>query len=72
MTKNESVLHRALHEKAGFFGKGNNAGKKRRQQEKRKTNYEMDRLNKRSHRHESTGAEQGCWGQDSVNITHPS
>lgn len=35
-------------------------GKNRRQQKKKKTKYEMDWLYKRSHRHESTRAEQGC------------
>ena len=38
----QAVLLWAHHEKAGFFGKDNNAGKSRRQQEKRKTKYEMD------------------------------
>lgn len=30
------------HEKVGFFGKGNNTRENRRQQEKKKTKYEMD------------------------------
>lgn len=48
----------ACHQKADFFGKDNNAGQNRRQQEKkRKTDYEVDRLHK-SHRHESIGTEQ--------------
>ena len=48
MTKLKA-LPQAHHEKAWFFGKHNNAGKNRREQEKRKTH-------KRSHRHESAGA----------------
>ena len=35
----EAVLHREHHEKPESFGDGNNAGKKRRQQEKRKTKH---------------------------------
>ena len=38
----QAFLLWAHYEKAGFFGKDNNAGKSRRQQEKRKTKYEMD------------------------------
>lgn len=34
--KTEAFIHWAYLEKAGFFGKDNNAGKTRRQQEKRK------------------------------------
>lgn len=30
----------------------------------------MDWLHKKSHRYESTGAEQGCWGRDIVDVTH--
>lgn len=41
MTK-QVVLLQAYNEKAGFFGKDNNIGKNRRQQEKKKTKYEMD------------------------------
>lgn len=39
-------------------------GKTGRLQEERKTTYEMGLLHKRSHGYESTGAEQGCLGQD--------
>ena len=47
----------------GSFGKDSNARKNRRWQEKRKNKHEMDWLHEKSHRHESAGAEQGCWGQ---------
>lgn len=36
----EAVLLQAHQEKAGFFGKDNNAGKNRKQQGKRKIKYE--------------------------------
>lgn len=68
--KTEVILLPVHHEKAGLFGKDNTAGKHRRQQGRRKTKCETDGLHKRSQRHESTGAEQGCWGQDVVGITH--
>lgn len=58
------------HEKAGFLGKDNNVGKNRRQEEKRKTEYEMDGPHERSYRHEFTGAEQGCWGQGIMDTNH--
>lgn len=45
------------NEKGGFFGKGNNAGKHGRQQEKRKSRHEMNCWHKRNHGHEFTGAE---------------
>ena len=57
--KVEAFLPQAHSEKAGFFGKDNQAGKNRRQQEKRKTKYEVDRLQKGSHRQESARTEQG-------------
>lgn len=40
--KTEAVLCWAHHEKAGFLGKDNNAGTNGRQQEKRKTDYELN------------------------------
>ena len=55
----EVVLLWAPHEKAGFSGKDNNAGKGRRHQKKRKIKYEMDRLPKGSHMFEFARAEQG-------------
>ena len=55
--KTEAVLLAPHHEMARFSGKDNNAWKNRRQQEKRKTKYEVDWLRKRSHRHESIGVE---------------
>lgn len=56
----------------GFLGKDDNAEKNKRQQEKRKTRYEMDWLHNRSHRHKSTGAEQHCWAQDMWTWLSPS
>lgn len=38
--KTEAVHPPVHHEKAGFFWKDNNAGEKKRQQEKRKSNYD--------------------------------
>lgn len=40
------------------------------QQEKRKTKYGVDRLHKKSARHETAVAEQGCWGRDMVDIPY--
>lgn len=40
--KTAAVLLLAHHEKAGFSGKDHNAGKNQKQQEKRKTGYEMN------------------------------
>ena len=53
-----------------FFWKDNIARGNWKQQEKWKTRYEMDWLCKRHHSRESTGAEQGCWGQNTVGIAH--
>lgn len=35
-----------------------------------KTKYEINGLNKRSHKHESIRSEQHCWGQDIMDIIH--
>lgn len=56
----EAVLLWGHHGKVRFFEKDNSAGKNRRQQQKKKSKYEMDWLHKRSHGHQSMGAEQGC------------
>lgn len=59
-----------------LFGDDNNAGEiegswgNRMQQEKRRMEYEMDGLRKRSHGHESVRAAQGCGGQVIVDLTH--
>ena len=68
--KTETVLLWAHHEKAGFFGKESNAGKNRRQPKKEKNKYEMDKFHERNHRYAFTGAEQGFWGHDIVDIAH--
>lgn len=58
------------HEEAGHFRKYNNAGKYRRLQAKRETRSEMNWPHKGDHGHKSSGDEQGCWEEDTVDITH--
>lgn len=70
MTKLKLSYFGAHHENIGFSGKGKNAGENIRQQEKRKTKYEMDGCQKRSHWFKSPGAEQGFWGQNTVDVTY--
>lgn len=56
----------------GSLKKGNNDGEKnRRQQEKKKIDYEVNWLHKRNHRQESAEAEQSRWAQDTLDVTHP-
>lgn len=40
--------------------------------DKKKTKYEMYWLQNTSQKHETTTAEQGCWGQDIVDTSHSS
>lgn len=60
-----------LEAKRTQLGLSSNAGKNGRQQEKRKTECELDRLSERSQRPPPTGAEQGCGGQGTVAAAPP-
>lgn len=60
-----------LEAKRTQLGLSSNAGKNGRQQEKRKTECELDRPSERSQRPPPTGAEQGCGGQGTVAAAQP-
>lgn len=71
MTKLKLSYFGAHHENIGFSGKGKNAGENIRQQEKRKTKYEMDGwMPEEKPLVKSPGAEQGFWGQNTVDVTY--
>lgn len=54
----------------GSMEKTNSTRKNRKHQKKKKIQCGMDWHHKRSYKHESTRADQGCWGRDTVDISH--